>query len=112
MRKYRSGSSRSISAPDITALERNMAANELTSGDFTESNEPFSLFGTWLKDAEGSEIAVAPPLRALFTTETGEKPRLMPVCGGRYTLAAVAFRPVAANSLPALGAFVSRAGFA
>ena len=33
-----------------------MAVNELTSGDFTEANEPFSLFGTWLKDAEGSEI--------------------------------------------------------
>ncbi|KOF12916.1 pyridoxamine 5'-phosphate oxidase [Ensifer adhaerens] len=33
-----------------------MAVNELTSGDFTEASEPFSLFGTWLKDAEGSEI--------------------------------------------------------
>ena len=33
-----------------------MADNELTSGDFTEQNEPFSLFATWLKDAEASEI--------------------------------------------------------
>jgi pyridoxamine 5'-phosphate oxidase len=32
-----------------------MSENALTSGDFTEENEPFSLFGTWLKDAEASE---------------------------------------------------------
>ncbi|MBC2772914.1 pyridoxamine 5'-phosphate oxidase [Rhizobium sp. AQ_MP] len=28
----------------------------LTTGDFTEENEPFALFATWLKDAEASEI--------------------------------------------------------
>ncbi|MDM7978811.1 MAG: pyridoxamine 5'-phosphate oxidase [Rhizobium sp.] len=28
----------------------------LTTGDFTEESEPFSLFATWLKDAEASEI--------------------------------------------------------
>lgn len=33
-----------------------MTEVELTSGDFTEENEPFSLFGTWLKDATASEI--------------------------------------------------------
>jgi pyridoxamine 5'-phosphate oxidase len=33
-----------------------MTEVELTSGDFTEENEPFSLFGTWLKDAQASEI--------------------------------------------------------
>ncbi|APG83721.1 pyridoxamine 5'-phosphate oxidase [Sinorhizobium americanum] len=33
-----------------------MTANELTTGDFTETDEPFSLFGTWLKDAEKSEV--------------------------------------------------------
>ncbi len=33
-----------------------MTSNELTSGDFTETNEPFSLFGTWLKEAEKSEL--------------------------------------------------------
>ena len=32
-----------------------MSGNELTTGDFTEDNEPFSLFGTWLKEAEASE---------------------------------------------------------
>ena len=32
-----------------------MSGNELTTGDFTEENEPYSLFGTWLKDAEASE---------------------------------------------------------
>ena len=32
-----------------------MSGNELTTSDFTEENEPYSLFGTWLKDAETSE---------------------------------------------------------
>ena len=33
-----------------------MSETGLTSSDFTEENEPFALFGTWLKDAEASEI--------------------------------------------------------
>lgn len=33
-----------------------MSESKLTSGDFTEENEPFTLFGMWLKDAETSEI--------------------------------------------------------
>lgn len=33
-----------------------MSENGLTSSDFTEENEPFALFGAWLKDAEASEI--------------------------------------------------------
>jgi len=33
-----------------------MTENGLTTGDFTEETEPFTLFGTWLKDAEASEI--------------------------------------------------------
>jgi pyridoxamine 5'-phosphate oxidase len=32
-----------------------MSGNELTTGDFTLANEPFSLFGTWLKEAEAAE---------------------------------------------------------
>ncbi|MEK1925784.1 MAG: hypothetical protein AAAB11_10130, partial [Rhizobium giardinii] len=40
----------------IAALEDNMSETGLTTGDFTEENEPFSLFGTWLKEAEASEI--------------------------------------------------------
>ncbi|MBX9457743.1 MAG: pyridoxamine 5'-phosphate oxidase [Rhizobium sp.] len=32
-----------------------MSGNELTTSDFTQENEPYSLFGTWLKDAETSE---------------------------------------------------------
>lgn len=32
-----------------------MSANELTSGDFTESSEPFKLFAEWLGEAESSE---------------------------------------------------------
>ena len=52
-----------------------MAANELTSGDFTESNEPFSLFGTWLKDAEGSEIN-DPNAVALATVDSDGLPNV------------------------------------
>ncbi|MFC5759471.1 pyridoxamine 5'-phosphate oxidase [Rhizobium sp. GCM10022189] len=33
-----------------------MSANGLTGGDFTESEEPFKLFGEWLKEAEASEL--------------------------------------------------------
>ncbi|MGE6740998.1 pyridoxamine 5'-phosphate oxidase [Allorhizobium pseudoryzae] len=33
-----------------------MSEERLTAGDFTEENEPFALFATWLKDAEASEI--------------------------------------------------------
>src|SRR5215216_424815 len=32
-----------------------MSGNELTTSDFTQENEPFSLFGTWLKEAESTE---------------------------------------------------------
>jgi pyridoxamine 5'-phosphate oxidase len=32
-----------------------MSESELTTGDFTAENEPFALFGAWLKDAESSE---------------------------------------------------------
>ncbi|MBB5571699.1 MULTISPECIES: pyridoxamine 5'-phosphate oxidase [Rhizobium] len=32
-----------------------MSENELTSGDFTEQNEPFALFASWLRDAEANE---------------------------------------------------------
>ncbi|MBB3460321.1 pyridoxamine 5'-phosphate oxidase [Rhizobium sp. BK377] len=33
-----------------------MSANGLTGRDFTESEEPFKLFGEWLKEAEASEV--------------------------------------------------------
>ncbi|TCL75917.1 pyridoxamine 5'-phosphate oxidase [Rhizobium sp. BK251] len=33
-----------------------MSENELTSGDFTQQDEPFALFASWLKEAETSEI--------------------------------------------------------
>ena len=33
-----------------------MSENGLTGGDFTESEEPFKLFGEWLKEAEASEV--------------------------------------------------------
>ena len=42
--------------PKKIGIESNMSENALTSGDFTEENEPFALFGSWLKDAEASEL--------------------------------------------------------
>lgn len=33
-----------------------MSESGLIFGDFTEENEPFNLFGSWLKDAEASEV--------------------------------------------------------
>ena len=33
-----------------------MTETRLTTGDFTEENEPFTLFGTWLKEAQETEI--------------------------------------------------------
>ncbi len=33
-----------------------MTDNALTTGDFTEENEPFALFASWLADAEKSEV--------------------------------------------------------
>ncbi|MDL2401092.1 pyridoxamine 5'-phosphate oxidase [Rhizobium mayense] len=32
-----------------------MSENELTTGDFTEQNEPFTLFASWLREAEATE---------------------------------------------------------
>jgi pyridoxamine 5'-phosphate oxidase len=32
-----------------------MSENALTSGDFTEENEPYALFGTWLEEAAKTE---------------------------------------------------------
>ena len=51
----------------------NMSENELTSGDFTEENEPFALFGHWLKEAEASEIN-DPNAVALATVDEGGLP--------------------------------------
>lgn len=48
-----------------------MAGNELTTRDFTEENEPFALFGTWLKEAEASEINDANALALATVDETG-----------------------------------------
>ncbi len=33
-----------------------MSETGLTTGDFTEENEPFSLFGAWLKEAQATEL--------------------------------------------------------
>ncbi|WP_280950764.1 pyridoxamine 5'-phosphate oxidase [Pararhizobium antarcticum] len=37
-------------------MEDNMSETGLTTGDFTEQSEPFSLFGTWMDEAKASEI--------------------------------------------------------
>ncbi|WP_416798886.1 pyridoxamine 5'-phosphate oxidase [Ciceribacter azotifigens] len=41
---------------NFRSIRLNMSESKLTSGDFTEENEPFTLFGAWLKDAEASEV--------------------------------------------------------
>lgn len=50
-----------------------MTDTELTSGDFTESGEPFRLFAAWLKDATAQEIN-DPNAVALATVDTDGLP--------------------------------------
>jgi len=45
--------------------------NPLTSGDFTESEEPFALFQTWLKEAEASEPNDPNAMALATVDETG-----------------------------------------
>ena len=52
-----------------------MSDTELTSGDFTEENEPFSLFATWLAEAERSEPN-DPNAVALATVDAGGLPNV------------------------------------
>jgi pyridoxamine 5'-phosphate oxidase len=52
-----------------------MSDNALRSSDFTDENEPFSLFGTWLKDAEASEIN-DPTALALATVDADGLPNV------------------------------------
>jgi pyridoxamine 5'-phosphate oxidase len=52
-----------------------MSENELRSGDFTDENEPFSLFGTWLKEAEAAEIN-DPNALALATVDADGMPNV------------------------------------
>ena len=48
-----------------------MSENALTSGDFTEENEPYSLFGTWLEEAGKTEPNDANALSLATVDETG-----------------------------------------
>ncbi|MGQ3292167.1 MAG: pyridoxamine 5'-phosphate oxidase [Shinella sp.] len=48
-----------------------MSENALTSGDFTEENEPYSLFGTWLEEAGKTEPNDASALSLATVDETG-----------------------------------------
>jgi pyridoxamine 5'-phosphate oxidase len=52
-----------------------MSENELRSSDFTEENEPFSLFGTWLGEAETAEIN-DPNALALATVDADGLPNV------------------------------------
>lgn len=52
-----------------------MSEAELTTSDFTEENEPFALFGAWLKDAEASEIN-DPTAVALATVDADGLPNV------------------------------------
>ena len=48
-----------------------MSENALTTGDFTEENEPYALFGAWLADAGKSEPNDANALALATVDETG-----------------------------------------
>lgn len=48
-----------------------MAENALTSGDFTEQNEPFSLFSNWLEEAQSSELNDPNAVALATVDETG-----------------------------------------
>jgi len=52
-----------------------MTETGLTTGDFTQENEPFSLFGAWLKEAQASEIN-DPNAVALATADTDGLPNV------------------------------------
>ncbi|ENN89057.1 pyridoxamine 5'-phosphate oxidase [Rhizobium freirei PRF 81] len=52
-----------------------MSENELTSGDFTEQNEPFTLFAAWLREAETTEPN-DPNAVALATVDTDGLPNV------------------------------------
>jgi pyridoxamine 5'-phosphate oxidase len=52
-----------------------MSDSLLTSGDFTEESEPFALFGSWLKDAEASELN-DPTAVALATVDESGMPNV------------------------------------
>jgi pyridoxamine 5'-phosphate oxidase len=48
-----------------------MSENALTTGDFTEENEPYSLFGSWLEEAGKTEPNDANALALATVDETG-----------------------------------------
>ena len=48
-----------------------MSENALTSGDFTQENEPYSLFGTWLEEAGKTEPNDPNALALATVDETG-----------------------------------------
>jgi pyridoxamine 5'-phosphate oxidase len=52
-----------------------MTANGLISGDFTDQNEPFALFGAWLQDATASELN-DPNALALATVDEDGMPNV------------------------------------
>jgi pyridoxamine 5'-phosphate oxidase len=52
-----------------------MSETGLTTGDFTQENEPFSLFGTWLKEAQAAEIN-DPNALALATVDANGLPNV------------------------------------
>lgn len=50
-----------------------MTESGLTTGDFTQENEPFSLFGTWLEEAQATELN-DPNALALATVDSDGLP--------------------------------------
>ena len=79
--------------------------NPLTTGDFTEAEEPFTLFASWLKEAEALEPN-DPNAMALATVDEDGLPIGLQLIGARHADALVmraahALYESGATSLPA-----------
>nr|WP_210277553.1 pyridoxamine 5'-phosphate oxidase [Microvirga lupini] len=57
--------------PEPKVTERDKTVNALTTGDFTESEEPFALFQAWMKEAEASEPNDPNAMALATVDETG-----------------------------------------
>ncbi len=69
-----------------------MNAEALRTGDFTQAEEPFALFGAWLKEAEGSEPN-DPNAMALATVDADGLPNARMVLLKAFDEAGFVFTP-------------------
>jgi pyridoxamine 5'-phosphate oxidase len=60
-----------LDPPEPKVTERDKTLNPLTTGDFTESQEPFALFNAWMTEAEASEPNDPNAMALATVDETG-----------------------------------------